>query len=275
MRALGLLAALSLAAACGDPAASTPAAAAGADLGPGDVTAPRARIVGSVVDLERRALPGVRVQLCGAACREFTTSRDGIFEIPDVERGDYGVHLELPAADPLLFGKVVLPLYAFDPKATPVRALPVTVVPRLGPEVKLGAGRQTVPIDGTLALGLDADALKLPPGSGAPRLSGVRVPAALYPDFCLPGGDGRIVAEWALGPFATESSAPIDVHIADSLGLSAGSAVFLSTIDPATGRPDRQGFGRVSADGKSIDSLAMMGIRRLTWLVVSLPGGGA
>ena len=46
-------------------------------------------------------------------------------------------------------------------------------------------------------------------------------------------------------------------------------------VDPATGRPDRQGFGRVSADGRSIDSMAMMGIRRLTWLVISLPGGGA
>jgi hypothetical protein len=275
MRALGLVAALSLAAACSDPPASGPADPVGADQGLGDLGAQRARIVGSVVDLDRRALAGARVRLCGAACREFTTNSDGLFDIPGVEGGDYGVHIELPATDPLLYGKVVMPLYAFDPRATPVRALPMTVVPRLGPQIALGTGRQTVAIDGTLSLSFDAGALRFPPGSGAPRVAGVRIPVGLYPDFCLPSGDGRIVAEWALGPFAAESTAAIDVHIADNLGLSAGSAVFLSTIDPATGRPDRQGYGRVSTDGKSIDSTAMMGIRRLTWLVVSLPGGGA
>lgn len=234
-----------------------------------------ARITGTVIDLDRHGMPGVRIQLCGPSCREVTTDSAGIFELPNVAAASYGLHAELPGVQAIDYGKVVVPIYYLDPKATPVRTVPPIVLPRLGAPLPLGAGKQTVAIDATLALTLDADALRFPAGAGAPQLAGLRIPAGLYPDFCLPSGDGRIIAEWALGPFGTTSSAPITVHIADSFGLPPGSTVVLSSIDPDFGRPERQSLGKVSADGKSIDSQVTMELHRLTWLVVSLPGGGA
>lgn len=241
-----------------------------------DLAAPAvgARITGTVIDLDRHGLPGVRIQLCGPSCREVTTDSSGIFELPSVGAASYGLHAELPGVPAIDYGKVVVPIYYLDPKVTPVRTVPPIVLPRLAAPTPLAAGKQTVAIDSALSLTLDADALTFPAGGGAPQLAGLRIPAGLYPDFCLPGDDGRIVAEWALGPFGTTSSTPISVHIADSLGLQPGSTVVLSSIDPELGRPERQGLGKVSADGKSIDSLATVELRRLTWLVVSLPGGG-
>lgn len=234
-----------------------------------------ARITGTVIDLDRHGLPGVRIKLCGPSCREVTTDGAGIFELPNIAAASYGLHAELPGAQAIDYGKVVVPIYYLDPKATPVRTVPPIVLPRLAAPLPLAAGKQTVAIDATLSLTLDADALRFPAGAGAPQLAGLRIPAGLYPDFCLPSGDGRIVAEWALGPFDTTSSAPITVHIADNFGLPPGSTVVLSSVDPDFGRPERQGVGKVSADGKSIDSVATMELHRLTWLVVSLPGSGA
>lgn len=234
-----------------------------------------ARITGTVIDLDRHGIKGVKINLCGPSCREVTTDSAGIFELPNVAAASYGLHAELPGAQAIDFGKVVVPIYYLDPKATPVRTVPPIVLPRLGAPLPLGAGKQTVAIDATLSLTLDADALLFPAGAGASQLAGLRIPAGLYPDFCLPSGDGRIIAEWALGPFGTTSSAPITVHIAESFGLQPGSTVVLSSIDPDFGQPERQSLGKVSADGKSIDSVATMELHRLTWLVVSLPGGGA
>lgn len=258
--------------ACSGSAASPPGPDPGApdpDLAPSS-----ARIAGTVIDLAQKGFPGASVKLCATGCREVQTDSAGRFEIAGVTAASYGLHVELPGAAPTDYGKVVVPLYYFDPRVTPVQTIAPIVLPRSGQSVALGAGTQTVAIDATLSLTVDADALTLPPGTGAPRLAGMRVPAGLYPDFCLPSGDGRILAEWAFMPFGTTSSAPISIHIGDSLGLPPGSLVVLSSIDPDFGRPERQGMGRVTADGTAIDSLAAMELHRLTWLVVSLPGGG-
>jgi hypothetical protein len=259
-------------------ACSPPVTEAPADAGPAieDLSVSRLRVVGSVVDLDRRPFSGARVRLCGDPCRELTTGSSGGFDLRDVPLGNYGLHVELPGAAATDYGKVVIPLYSFEP--TGLRTVAPIVLPRLGPPASLSPGPQTVAIDGTLSLTVDAGALSFPAGSGAPRLAGLRVPQGLYPDFCLPSGDGRVLAEWALGPFATSSSVPIEVHIktADlaNPALRPGATVNLMTIDPELGKPERQGVGKVSADGSTIDSLPMMGIRRLTWLVVTLPGGG-
>lgn len=250
------------------------------DAGPAveDLSPARLRIVGSVVDLERRAVSGARVRLCGDPCRELSTSSAGAFDIRDVPLGSYGLHVELPGAGAADYGKVVIPLYSVEPAPMGVMTVAPIVLPRLGAAVGLGAGVQTVAIDATLSLTVDAGALGFPTGSGPPRLAGLRVPMSLFPDFCLPSGDGRVLAEWAFGPFNTTSSAPVEVHIktADlgSPGLRPGMTVNLMTIDPDLGKPERQGVGKVSADGATIDSEPMTGIRRLTWLIVTMPGGG-
>lgn len=256
---------------CSGPALTPPGAEAGA--AEPDLATSSARIAGTVIDLAQKGFPGASVKLCATACREVQTDSAGRFELAGVTAASYGLHVELPGAAPTDYGKVVVPLYYFDPRVTPVQTIAPIVLPPAGPSTALGAGKQTVAIDATLSLTVDADALTLPPGTGAPRLAGRRVPAALYPDFCLPSGDGRILAEWAFMPFGTTSSAPISIHIADSFGLPPGSLVVLSSIDPDFGRPERQGMGKVAADGTSIDSLATMELHRLTWLVVSLPGG--
>lgn len=263
--------------ACSQPAMEVPAPGdAGTALA--DLSAARLRIVGSVVDLDRRGIPGASVRLCGDPCRELTTSSSGGFDLRDVPLGSYGLHVELPGAAAADYGKVVVPLYSVEPEPMGVRTVAPIVLPRLGAAVDLGAGVQTVAIDGTLSLTVDAGALSFPSGSGPPRLAGLRVPMSLFPDFCLPSGDGRVIAEWAFGPFNTTSSAPVEVHIktADlgNPGLRPGLTVNLMTIDPDVGKPERQGVGKVSADGTTIDSQPMMGIRRLTWLIVTMPGGG-
>lgn len=258
--------------ACSGPAASAPGPD---DAGPAapDLTATGGRIAGTVIDLSQKGFPGVSVKLCATACREVTTDSAGRFEIADVAAASYGLHVELPGAAPTDYGKVVVPIYYFDPRVAPVQMVAPIALPRAGQPTDLVAGKQTVAIDATLSLTLDADALTLPPGAGPPRLAGIRVPAAIYPDFCLPSGDGRILAEWALMPFGATSSAPISIHIADGFGLPANSSVVLSSVDPDFGRPERIATGTVSADGTQIDALTATG-PRLTWLVVSLPRGG-
>jgi hypothetical protein len=240
-----------------------------------DATPVHGRITGVVVDLQSQPVAGASVALCGAPCQKVLTDAAGIYEFADVAPQSYSLRVELPGAAATDYGKVVIPIYGYDPAQTPVRALPRTVLPRLGAATALGAATQTVAIDSVLSLTVDPSRLTLPPGSGAAQLAGVRIPPALYPDFCLPSGDGRVLAEWALGPFAATSSASIDVHIADGLGLAPGSGVVLISVDPELGRPLRQGLGKVAADGRSIDSLSGMGVQGVTWLIVSLPGSGA
>lgn len=262
--------------ACSQPAMEVPAPDAGPAIE--DLAPARLRIVGSVVDLDGRGVSGASVRLCGDPCRALSTSSSGAFDIRDVPLGSYGLHVELPGAGAADYGKVVVPFYSAEPAPMGVRTVAPIVLPRLGSAVSLGAGVQTVAIDGTLSLTVDAGALGFPSGSGSPRLAGLRVPMALFPDFCLPSGDGRVIAEWAFGPFNTTSSAPVEVHIKTAdLGnpnLRPGMTVNLLTIDPDLGKPERQGVGKVSADGATIDSQPMMGIRRLTWLIVTMPGGG-
>ena len=262
-------------AACAAPPVAPPGADDGGIAAP-DQSAPAAagRITGMVIDLSRKGLQGVSIRLCGTACREVLTDSAGIFEIPNVTAQSYGLHAELPGAQPLATAKVVVPIYYYDPKVNPVLAMAPIPLPLLSPAAPLTAGKQTVALDATLSLTVDADALSFPAGVKTQQLASVRVPPGFYPDFCLPSGDGRILAEWALGPFGTTSSAPIAVHIADNLGLAPGTTVMLSSIDPDLGSPERNSFGRVSADGKTINSVATMELRRLTWLVVSLPRGG-
>ena len=263
-------------AACSGPAASAPGPD-DVDAGPGApdlATGTGGRIAGTVIDLAQQGFPGASVKLCATSCQEVTTDSAGRFEIAEVGAASYGLHVELPGAAPTDYGKVVVPIYYFDPRVAPVQKVTPIVLPRAGQPISLVAGKQTVAIDATLSLTLDADALTLPAGAGPPRLAGIRVPAAIYPDFCLPSGDGRILAEWALTPFGATSSAPITIRIGDGFGLPGGSSVILSSIDPDFGRPERIGTGTVSADGKAIDAVTTMGAR-LTWLVVSLPRGGA
>lgn len=261
-----------VAAACSGPAASAPGPEDGGPASP-DLTATGGRIAGTVIDLLQKGFPGVSVKLCATSCQEVTTDSAGRFELADVGAASYGLHVELPGAVSTDYGKVVVPIYYFDPRVAPVQTVAPIVLPRAGQPINLVAGKQTVAIDATLALTLDADALTLPPGAGQPRLAGVRVPAAIYPDFCLPSGDGRILAEWSLAPFGATSSVPIAIRIADGFGLASGSSVVLSSIDPDFGQPERIGTGTVSADGMAIEGLTTMGTR-LTWLVVSLPRGG-
>lgn len=262
-------------AACVAPAVAPPSTDDAGTAAPDQALATTGgRIIGTVIDLARKGVPGASIRLCSTSCREVLTDSTGTFEITSVTAASYGLHAELPGTQPLDMAKVVVPIYYYDPRVDPVRTVAPIPLPFLYPAPPLSAGKQTVAIDTTLSLTVDADALTFPAGAQARQLAGVRVPPGLYPDFCLPSSDGRILAEWALGPFGTTSSAPITVHIADNLGLAPGSTVLLSSIDPDFGSPERQSLGRVADDGKTIDSIATMELHRLTWLVVSLPRGG-
>ncbi len=235
----------------------------------------RGRVLGSIIDLSQRPQAGADVTLCGSGCRSGVSDSSGFFAFSDVPAGSYSLRIERSGHAPTASGKVVIPLYGYDPAVTPARSFPPIVLPTFDQVTPLSAGVQTVAIDPQLSLTLDAQSLSFPTGTAMPQLTGKRVPAGLYPDFCLPGADGRIVAEWAMAPFATNSASPIEIRIADGLGLSPNTQVNFLTIDPDLGRPEQQAVGTVAADGKSITSKPMTGIRRLTWLIVSLPGSGA
>lgn len=260
-------------AACGSPQIDDPPAPPVPD--PPMQQAARGRVLGTTVDMAGRPLSGVDVALCGSSCRRLVSDGTGFFAFSDVPAGSYSLRVERSGNAPTASGKVVIPLYGYDPVATPARTFPPIVLPTFDQVTPLSAGVQTVAIDPQLSLTLDAQSLSFPMGTAMPQLTGKRVPAGLYPDFCLPGADGRIVAEWAMAPFATTSTSPIEIRIADGLGLSPNTQVNFLTIDPDLGRPEQQAVGTVAADGKSITSKPMTGIRRLTWLIVSLPGSGA
>jgi hypothetical protein len=249
---------------CTGPAGSGGGAA---DLGSGIV------VVGTIVDLTSQPLSGATVRLCEGSCRATTSDATGAFRFDGVAALTWdSLGAEMPGSSD--YGKVVIPLYPYtnDLQQQQAVLLPPLVLPRLGPSTALPSGPREIAIDATLTLTVDGSALQLPEGS-ATGVAGARVPSGLFPDFCLPGAGGQVIAEWALAPFGARSSAPIAVHLAENLGLARG-AVWLFRVDTESGRPIQVATGSVSADGTSIASDPGVGLDQLTWLLVARPGGG-
>ena len=238
------------------------------DLAMGSADAAVQDVTGRIVGLDGQPLAGVTVSLCQDTCRDTTVGAQGEFGFPAVAPSFYTLRARKPGASD--YANLDFPLY-LDSRDNP-RLLPL-VLPKVGALTAVGSGAQTFAVDSTLSLALDGDKLMLPQGGPAQRLGGVRIPQSLFPNFCVPSA--RVLAMWAFAPTGSTSSAPIDLTLSDALGLAPGTPVSFIEIHPRDGRPAIAARGKVSADGKTIQTALGGGVHELSWLLAVVLQGGA
>lgn len=223
---------------------------------------------GRLIGLDQQPLAGVAVSLCHATCRDTVTGGQGEFAFPATLPSFYTLRARKPAAPD--YAELDFPLY-LDGSVNP-RLVPL-VLPKITTDAPVPAGVQSLAVDATLALTLDSSTLMLPQGGAAGHLGGVRIPAGLYPNFCVPSA--RVLAMWAFTPTGITSSTPVGISLSESLGLLPGTTVSFVEISPADGRPATAASGTVSADGKSIKTPLGSGLHQLSWLLAVVIQGGA
>lgn len=223
-------------------------------------------LAGQIIGLDQQPLAGIAVSLCQGACRDTTTGPRGEFAFSAVNGDFYTLRARKPGTTE--YADLDFPLYLRS-DGYPLRPL---LLPRIGAGAALPADARSFAVDPALTLTLDGSPLTLPQGGPASRLGGVRIPAALFPDFCLP--TARVLAMWAFAPTGVTSAAPISISLSDTLGLPAKMPVDFLEIDPKDGRPRVAARGAVSADGTQILTSPGQGLRRLGWLLAAVYQGG-
>ena len=263
-RLLGLVCFV-LAPACGSPSemvAPADMVMAMVDRGPGWID-----LEGRIIGIDEVGLPGVNVSLCkGLDCKSAKTGAQGEYAFPRTSFDFYTLRVHKDVAPD--YATLDFPLYLSAGSNPRLAAL---LLPKVGAGAALMPGRQSFAVDGTLTISLDAAQLKGPNGGAVTRIAGLRVPAKIQPNFCVPGA--QVMATWAFAPTNIISSSAMPLALADNLGLAPGSAISFLEID-SDGRPSVVAGGNVSMDGKRIDSIMGTGVRRLGWLVMAVTIGG-
>lgn len=221
---------------------------------------------GRIIGLDRAGLSGVTVSLCRDTCRDTMTDTRGGFAFPATPVDFYTLRARRAGGD---YADLDFPLYLV--RGSNPRLLPL-VLPKVGTNQSIAPGAQTIPIDAALSLTLDGSALALPKGGAVTKLGGVRIPADLFPNFCVPSA--RVLAIWAFAPTYITSTSLIGAQLGDPLGLAPGTTVQFIDISPQDGRPEVVASGAVSQDGKSITTSMKEGMHRLGWLLVAVISGG-
>ena len=251
---------------CLPSAPTTTPLAADMATGTADGPAPTLDIEGRIVGLDGQPLTGVTVSLCQSTCRDTPVGAQGEFGFAAVTTSFYTLRAHKSGVSD--YADLAFPLY-LDGYSNP-RLLPL-VLPKVSALAPVPSGQKAFAVDSTLSLTLDGDQLVVP-GAGR-SLGGVRIPASLFPNFCVPSA--RVLAMWAFAPTGSTSSAPINITLSDSLGLAPGMAVSFIEIHKGDGRPATAASGQVSMDGKSIQTALGSGVHELSWLLAVVLQGGA
>lgn len=261
----------------GDTLAPTTFMAETLQPAPGGATA----VIGSVTDLNLRALPNVLVRLGGQQTR---TGIDGHFRIENVPAGPHQLleligrdQISLPGRWPnISYDMDVLPgienslgRQLFLPKVNEGVALPLdgNNVVTQDTSVQLAVAGGEPPITITARAGTH---VTFPPDVTDKRLSVTRIPSNRVP---MPLEDGLATNLFiSVQPSGAIFDQPLEVSFPNVDRLAPGSEVMLMSFDHDAGRYVRVGSGKVSADGRSVASNPGSGIRIGAWH--ALPGGG-
>ena len=227
---------------------------------------------GTVSGLDGRAMADVEVRLCTADQKCTVTKSDatGAFAFFSLESRYYALSASRPPDDTGEYAPIAVPVYVIS-DAAPFHSH--LVLPHITPGTDLTGGVQTISINGALTMTVDGASMTFP--DKAPhRISGIRIPPAQFPDFCVPSPMGRVLAMWAFAPSGAHSDKPIRIHLDDTLGLPPDSNVFVWKIDPVAGRPQQAGGGQVNKAATAIETGAGLfdDLHDLTWLLIETPG---
>jgi hypothetical protein len=158
-------------------------------------------------------------------------------------------------------------MLALDVRGTTPVDVGAVFVPTLPAGVPLPAAqasRQVLAVGDGLELTVDPRHLKAAPGDVLMNVAARRVPAARVPAYRLPVGE-RVLAVYALHPFAATSESPIGVRAPST--LPAGTAVKFRTMGELDGAWSAPTPGRATGQHVATDPSA--GITHLTYLVIS------
>ncbi|GAC1353632.1 MAG: hypothetical protein NVSMB47_06420 [Polyangiales bacterium] len=246
---------------------------------------------GKVVDEAGKPVPNLSVTVCGRVCYFGHTGDDGAFDVHVghyivVDRFNAVVHGVIDHAS----SDRPLPAVGADGTVVFDRPVPAPTFDKIGtalPDPGVGgtvsAGEVTLVIPAGTELGLDPDVIEA--GAAGRTFRSYRWKDSTLPTFAT---GSNVAALWALGPFDTQSCKKVPCNgVVDTIKmgvsvanpsaatLPAGTAVeFVSLAVDLFSKPFNAGqmvvvaTGKVSADGKSIDSDAGQGIATLSWLGV-------
>jgi hypothetical protein len=222
-------------------------------------------VTGVLRDEGNRPMPQARVLACmQKVCLVGQTAADGRFTFQIDSPVDVVIKTEEQADATPRRGAAVLPVRLRESRLMDVGAVVVPTLPAgqpFGPGVQ---DPQTVDAGDGLTLTLSRSALKPAAGQAILNVAARRLrPAAIrrYP----PLPDERIVAVYALHPFAAVSTAAVSLRATST--LPAGTPVKFRTIDEIDGSFSAAVPGR--ATGTHVATDPGTGIGRLTYLVIS------
>jgi hypothetical protein len=230
-------------------------------------SAPESGVTGVLKNEAGRPLAHAKVLACMTkVCLIGETGTDGRFSFAIDSPADVVIKTEEDLASSPRRGAAMMPVRLVDRRLVDVGAV---LVPNLLPLSKVrsfapgGPDPQTVELGDGLRLTLSRKALTPRAGDAILDLAARRLPGP-YPAL----GPERIIAVYALHPFAAKSAAPIAVRVLSS--LPAGTPVRFRTINEIDGTFSAPVAGQ--AGGRYLTTDAGAGITELTYLIISRAG---
>jgi hypothetical protein len=221
-------------------------------------------VAGVLKDEAGRPLAHAKVLACMTkVCLIGETGADGRFSFSINPPVNLVIKTEEDLTSSPRRGAAMMPVRLVDRRLVDVG---VVLVPNLPPERPSNPGasdRQTVELGDGLQLTLSRKALTPRPGDAILDLAARRLPGP-YPAL----GPERIIAIYALHPFAAKSATPIAVRMLSS--LPAGTPVRFRTINEIDGTFSAPVPGQ--AGGRYLRTDPGTGITELTYLVISRAG---
>ncbi len=226
---------------------------------------------GEVVDADHLPLAHYVVLACSArTCLTGESDAAGRFAFDIEVPFELALKTQAPSGGTGPKGVGLLPCASDEAKDV---AAGTIYVPRLTEGTVLGAPSSELVAmeagDG-LTLTLRTASLKPSPGTFLDQLAAARLPASTLPTYNTWPGE-QVVAVFALHPFAATSTEAIGVEVA--LDQEDGTDVWFRTLSEIDGTASARLGGSV-LDGVA-RTAAGEGIRRLTYLVVSVPTSSA
>lgn len=226
--------------------------------------APESGVTGVLKNEAGRPLAHAKVLACMTkVCLTGETGEDGRFSFSIDSPAEIVIKTEEDLASSPRRGAAMMPVRLADRRLVDVGGV---VVPNLLPERPFAPGApdpQNVELGDGLRLTLSRKALTPRPGDAILDLAARRLPGP-YP----PLGPERIIAVYALHPFAAKSAAPIAVRVLST--LPAGTPVRFRTINEIDGTFSAPVPGQ--AGGRYLTTDSGTGIRELTYLIISRAG---
>ncbi len=240
-------------------------------------------VKGTVTDFDSVPLPDVVVTFCGQQCYGTRSDEKGAFSVTVgdfVNRENYAIHADgRPdhAVDYYRLAKGDADTIVLD---APIR---LPRLPEGGPVLPEDHAPASSITNGDLTLGIAADTTfeldiaDFGKGDTNRTLRVAAVALTMVPTSAL---TAKLDAVYALAPSSAKASKPMSVTLKNAFELKAGTEVellvlsddYFFTTPPTVGIYQVAATGRVSSDGKVIETDPGQGISLITWLGVRQKG---